>query len=62
VRNLPVLQQNVRATLEERAQDSLRSGRARGFCAVQHPHIAKMLMPVDNESRSRGVAEPFAAI
>jgi hypothetical protein len=51
VRNLPVLQQSMSsAALEERAQDSLQEERARRFRAVQH-HIAKSLMPVDNEPK-----------
>jgi hypothetical protein len=46
------------AALEERAQDSLkRKGRV-DFALFNIPHIAKSLMPVDNEP-ARGVAEPF---
>jgi hypothetical protein len=46
------------AALEERAQDRLQAQRACGFRAVQHPGIAKSLMPVD-ERKHGGVAEPI---
>jgi hypothetical protein len=62
VRNLPVLQQSMSgATLEERAQDSCKRRGASISLAVQHPHIAKSLMPVDNEPKL-GWQSRFAAI
>jgi hypothetical protein len=60
VRNLLLQQSMSSAALEERAQDSLQEQRARGFALFNIPHIAKSLMPVDNDGM--GVAEPFAAI
>jgi hypothetical protein len=57
--DLPLLQQRVSsAALEERAQDRLQAQRARGFRAVQHPRIAKSLMP-QTTSKHGGVAEPI---
>jgi hypothetical protein len=47
-----------KAALEERAQDSCKR-KARGFAAFNIPRIAKSLMPVDNERKHGGVAEPI---
>jgi hypothetical protein len=50
------------AALEERAQDSLQEERARGFALFNIPHIAKSLMPVDNEPKHGAWQSRFAAI
>jgi hypothetical protein len=44
-------------TLEERAQDRLQAQRACGFRVFNIP--IKSLMPVDNERKHGGVAEPI---
>jgi hypothetical protein len=46
------------AALEERAQDSMQEGRV-DFALFNIPHIAKSLMPVDNEPKHGACAEPF---
>jgi hypothetical protein len=56
--DLPLLQQSAKAALEERAQGCKRKGRV-DFALFNIPGIAKSLMPVDNERKHGGVAEPI---
>jgi hypothetical protein len=57
--DLPLLQQVSSAALEERAQDRLQAQGRVDFALFNIPGIAKSLMPVDNEPKHGGVAEPI---